>query len=102
MAVIRLPTPLRPYADGKTDVEVKGGTVSEALNSLFSVYPSLRPHLVNGSNELRPYVNLFLAEDNVNDLQGLETPIRESDRLMLLPSIAGGCSNLVSQAVEGE
>lgn len=90
MATIRLPTPLRPYASGKTEVEVTGGTVSEALDSLFISYPALRPHLVNQDNQLRPFVNLFLGEDNVNELEGLQTPLQTSDRLMLLPSIAGG------------
>ena len=90
MATIRLPTPLRPYANGQTEVNVAGGNVSEALESLFASHPDLRPHLLNGENQLRPYVNLFLGEDNVNELQGLQTPLRESDRLMLLPSIAGG------------
>lgn len=90
MATIRLPTPLRPYAGGQSEVIVAGATVSDALNSLFASYPNLRQHLMNGDNQLRPFVNLFLGEDNVNDLQGLETPLRENDRLVLLPSIAGG------------
>lgn len=90
MATIRLPTPLRPYASGQTEIEVTGGTVSEALESLFSSHPALRPHLYTQDNQLRPFVNLFLGEDNVNDLEGLETPLQISDRLMLLPSIAGG------------
>jgi molybdopterin converting factor small subunit len=93
MATIRLPTPLRPYASGQTEVEVIGGTVSEALDSLFSSHPALRPHLVTSDNQLRPFVNLFLGEDNVNELQGLQTPLQASDRLMLLPSIAGGRHN---------
>ncbi len=90
MATIRLPTPLRSYASGQVDVEVKGSTVSEALNNLLTKYPELRPHLMNGENDLRPFVNLFLGEDNVNDLQGMQTPLQANDRLLLLPSIAGG------------
>ena len=90
MATIRLPTPLRPYANGKTEVEVSGGTVSEALESLFTNYPGLRPHLVTKDQQLRPFVNLFLGEDNVNELEGLQTRLQPSHRLMLLPSIAGG------------
>lgn len=90
MATIRLPTPLRPYAGGQTEIEVTGGTVSEALESLFGSHPALRPHLVNEENQLRPFVNLFLGEDNVNDLEGLRTKLQPGDRLMLLPSIAGG------------
>ena len=90
MTIVRLPTPLRPYAGGQSDIEVKGSTVSEALESLLGNYPALRPHLLNNENQLRPFVNLFLGEDNVNELQGMQTPLKEGDRLLLLPSIAGG------------
>lgn len=90
MATMRLPGPLRPYTGGKTEVSVAGKTVSEAIESLLADYPELRPHLLNGDNHLRPFVNLFLGQDNINELQGMQTPLQESDRLMLLPSIAGG------------
>ncbi len=90
MTTIRLPAPLRPYANGQAEVSVAGSTVSEALSQLLANYPALKPHLMNGENQLRPFVNLFLGENNVNDLQGLATPLKENDRLMLLPSIAGG------------
>jgi len=90
MATIRLPAPLRPYAQGQGEVNVSGGTVAEALHSLLERYPNLRPHLLTEEEKLRPYVNLFIGEDNVNDLQGLQTRLGEVDRLLVLPSIAGG------------
>jgi molybdopterin converting factor small subunit len=90
MATVRLPTPLRPYAGGQSDVTVTGGTVSEALDSLLNGYPALRTHLLDSQGNLRPFVNLFLGEDNVADLEGLATPIGADDRLLLIPSIAGG------------
>jgi sulfur-carrier protein len=90
MVIIRLPSPLRPYAENQIEVKVAGATVSEALDALVTLYPSLRPHLLNDLGEPRPFVNLFLGDENVNQMQGLKTPLKESDRLMLLPSIAGG------------
>jgi molybdopterin converting factor small subunit len=90
MATIRLPTPLRPYAGGQPEVSVPGDTVSEALGQLLMSYPALRPHLMNGDNQLRPFVNLFLGDENVMELQGMETPLKSNDRLLLIPSIAGG------------
>ena len=90
MAVIRLPTPLRSYAQGKAEVQVAGATISEALQDLIVNYPTLRPHLLNGEGQLRPFVNLFLGEENVMQMQGLNTPLKDNDRLMLIPSIAGG------------
>jgi molybdopterin converting factor small subunit len=90
MPMIRIPTPLRSYTAGQAEVTVQGGNVNQALECLMQLHPTLRPHLYNTSGQLRPFVNLFLNEDNVKDLQGLETPLQEGDRLMLIPSIAGG------------
>jgi molybdopterin synthase sulfur carrier subunit len=90
MPILRIPTPLRTYTGGKSDVAVRGHTVSEVMSDLVDQYPALHPHLYNNEGVLRPFVNLFLGEENVNDLQGLETPLKDEDRLMLIPSIAGG------------
>jgi molybdopterin converting factor small subunit len=93
MPMIRIPTPLRSYTAGQAEVTVQGQNVCQALENLVQLHPTLRPHLYNSSGQLRPFVNLFLNEDNVKDLQGLETALQEGDRLMLIPSIAGGASN---------
>ncbi len=90
MAVLKIPTPLRSYTDGKAEVHVAGDNVAEAMHDLVKQYPTLKPHLFNGDGRLRPFVNLFVGENNVNDLQGLETPLDEDARVMLIPSIAGG------------
>ncbi len=90
MAVLRIPTPLRVYTGGQSEVPVQGSNVAEALDDLTRRYPDLRQHLFNGDNQLRPFVNLFLGENNIKDLQGVQTPINDQDRLMLIPSIAGG------------
>jgi len=90
MPVIRIPTPLRSYTESQAEVQVKGQTVAEAMEDLVHVHPSLRTHLYNGTGQLRPFVNLFLNEDNVKDLEGMQTTLGPNDRLMLIPSIAGG------------
>jgi molybdopterin converting factor small subunit len=90
MATIRIPTPLRSYTGGQNEIPVQGPTVADAMQDLVTQFPTLRPHLFNGEAQLRPFVNLFINNENVKDLQGLSTPIAESDRLMLIPSIAGG------------
>ena len=90
MVILKIPTPLRTYANGQTEINVQGGTVAAAMNDLVTQFPTLRPHLFNGNAGLRPFVNLFLNSENIKDLQGLETPLKEGDRLMLIPSIAGG------------
>jgi molybdopterin converting factor small subunit len=90
MATLRVPTPLRPYAGGQGEVRAPGETVGEVLAAVTQQYSALQPHLFTAEGELRPYVNLFLNDEDIRDLQGLATPLQESDRLMLIPSIAGG------------
>ena len=91
MAILKIPTPLRSYTNGQAEVPVAGANVAEAMGDLMEKFPTLKPHLYNGDGRLRPFVNLFVGENNVNDLQGLETPLAEDERVLLIPSIAGGC-----------
>ncbi|HEX2697434.1 MAG TPA: MoaD/ThiS family protein [Anaerolineales bacterium] len=93
MATLRIPTPLRSYTDGQAEVKVSGGSVAQAMDHLIGTYPTLKPHLYNSDGQLRPFVNLFVGENNIKDLQGLDTPLDENARLMLIPSIAGGKSD---------
>ena len=90
MTTLRIPTPLRPYAEGQSEVNVQGANVGEALDDLVSQFPSLKKHLFSETDELRPFVNLFLGDEDVRHLQGVETPLKEGDKLMIIPSIAGG------------
>lgn len=90
MPIIRIPSPLRSYTSGQSEVTVHGRTVGDAMSDLVGQFPALRSHLYNGTGELRPFVNLFLKEENVKEMQGMETLIQEDDRLLLIPSVAGG------------
>jgi molybdopterin converting factor small subunit len=81
---------MRSYVNGQSEVPVNGRNVAEAMESLLTQFPALRPHLTNTRGELRPFVNLFLGENNIRELQGLETLLGEDDQLILLPAIAGG------------
>jgi len=90
MPTIKIPAPLRSYVNGKADVPVSGATAGAALEDMLSQYPTFRPHLCRDDGSLRAYVNLFLKEINIRDLQGLDTPLEPEDILNLVPSIAGG------------
>jgi len=90
MATLKIPTPLRPYANGEAVVPLPGETVGEVLNALVERHPGLKKHLFNEDGRLRPFVNLFLGEENVTQLNGLQTPVAENDTLLIIPSIAGG------------
>lgn len=90
MTHIRIPTPLRPYTAGLREIEVDGKTVRDILQEVTSKYPSIQPHLYDDEGNLRAYVNIFINEEDIRNLSGHETPVEENDKLMIIPSIAGG------------
>ena len=90
MSTLKIPTPLRPYAEGQAVVTVQGQTVADALHALVAQYPALEKHLFSEAGDLRPFVNLFLGEEDVRHLQGIETELKDDDVLRIIPSIAGG------------
>lgn len=91
MARLVLPSPFKSYVQGKQEVEVTGKTVSEVLWSFAERYPEIRTHLFDGhSEELRPFVNIFINGEDVRNLHGGQTPVQEGDQLRIVPSIAGG------------
>jgi molybdopterin converting factor small subunit len=89
MASIKIPTPLRAFTENQAQVTVSGETVGAALNDLTGRYPELRPHLYEG-DKLRNFVNVFIGEEDVRFLDGLETEIDADTNLRIIPSIAGG------------
>ncbi len=93
MTTIRIPTPLRPYTNSQAEVPVTGATVGAALGDLTRQYPSLKQHLYNDGGQLRAFVNIFLNDEDIRHIRGTETPVQERDRLMIVPSIAGGRSS---------
>jgi adenylyltransferase/sulfurtransferase len=90
MTILRIPTPLRPYAEGTGQIDVNAETVSEAMAELTNTYPALKKHLFTEEGELRAYVNLFLNDEDIRHLDGVDTRLSDGDRLMIIPSIAGG------------
>jgi adenylyltransferase/sulfurtransferase len=90
MPNLKIPTPLRPYASGQASLELQGGTVAEILAETVRTYPDLKKHLYNEDDQLRPYVNIFLGEENIKQLDGLETRLDPEDTILIIPSIAGG------------
>ena len=87
MIAVRLPTVLRPFAGGAECVEVVGSTVGEAFAALD---PVLRRRLTDERGAVRRHVNVYLHNDNIRDLDGLDTLLTDGDELLILPSVAGG------------
>jgi len=90
MVSLRIPTPLRSYTNGQNEIRVDGNTVGEAMHNLTLQFPALRPHLYSDDGRLRAFVNLYLNDEDIRQLQGVGTPLHEGDSLRLIPSIAGG------------
>lgn len=90
MATISLPTPLRPYADKQSEIQVNGATVGEALSDLTSQFPKLKQHLYADDGNLRSFVNVYLNDEDIRFLDKSATTLSESDALSIIPSIAGG------------
>ena len=89
MPSFRIPTPLRPYSGGNSQVEVSGDTVGSALDDLTNQYPDLRQHLYDGQ-QLRSFVNIYLNQEDIRYGDGVNTAVDSNDTLMIIPSIAGG------------
>jgi molybdopterin converting factor small subunit len=91
MSTIKIPTPLRAYTAGQSEIPVTGETVGAALNDLLTQYPDLRQHLFEGS-QLRNFVNVFVGEEDIRYRDGLNTDLSPTENLRIIPSIAGGRS----------
>ncbi len=86
---VRIPTILRNYTDGAKAVEGSGGTVAELIGDLEGRHPGLRDRLVDDEG-LRRFVNVYLNDEDVRFLGGLETPVSDGDTVTVLPAVAGG------------
>jgi molybdopterin synthase sulfur carrier subunit len=87
---VRIPTQLRPLTGGASEVPVEGGTVREAIAALERAYPGIGERLLDGNGELRRFVNLFLADEDVRFLDGLDTALATGQTLSIVPAVAGG------------
>src|SRR5262252_7179258 len=90
MPKIHIPTPLRQYAGKQAAVEVQGSSIADALSALVNQHPDLRRHLYTDDGKLRAFVNVYLNDEDVRYLQKDATPVKDSDTISIVPSIAGG------------
>ena len=87
---IRLPTQLRPAADGNVSVTLEGATVGEVLRALETTYPGMRDQILSEDGELRRFVNVYVNDDDVRYLDRLDTKLGDGDVVSILPAVAGG------------
>ncbi len=91
MATIKIPPVLRASVGGEREVSASGASVGEVLHDLASAHPATQEQLFAADGELNRYVNVYLNDEDVRVLDGLDTSVGEGDTLVILPAMAGGC-----------
>jgi molybdopterin synthase sulfur carrier subunit len=87
---VRIPTTMRPIAGGASQVQVEGATLAEVIGNLDAAHPGFRDRLFDETGALRKFVNVFVADDDVRYLSGVDTPVRDGDTVSIIPAVAGG------------
>ena len=87
---VRVPTTLRTLTAGASELAVEGSTVAEALDNLEAAHPGFKQRLLDDAGGLRRFVNVFVADDDVRFLEGLNTPVADGETVSIIPAVAGG------------
>ena len=90
MATIKIPPVLRPSVGGEREISADGSSVGELLQTLADSHPETRSQLFGSDGTLNRYVNVYLNDEDVRVLDGLDTAVGDSDTLVILPAMAGG------------
>jgi sulfur-carrier protein len=92
MATVRIPPVLRPKTGGQPEVEAAGESVGEVLRALTGEHPDTQTQLFGEEGDLNRYVNVYLNDEDVRVLNGLDTAVKDGDTVVILPAMAGGAS----------
>ena len=92
MANVKIPPVLRPSVGGEKEVQAPGGNVGEVLRALAEAHPATESQLFSGEGQLNRYVNVYLNDEDVRVLDGLDTGVGERDTIVILPAMAGGAA----------
>lgn len=87
---VRVPTTLRTLTGGEAQVAVEGGTVAEVLSALDAAHPGFKDKLLDDEGKLRRFVNVFVADDDVRFMDGIDTAVPDGETLSIVPAVAGG------------
>ena len=89
MATVRIPTPLRNHTDGKDVVNAAGGTIGEIIDELEKNHPGIKAKLVDDKG-VRRFVNIFVGDEDIRFMDGINTAVKDGDEISIIPAIAGG------------
>ncbi len=87
---VRIPTILRTYTNGASEVGAEGTTLAEVLDTLDGAYPGIKGRIVDEQSKLRRFVNVYVGNDDVRFLGGLDTPTPDGSNVSVIPAVAGG------------
>jgi len=90
MPTVRIPTPLRKLTGGLEEVAAAGANVGELIADLEKKYPGMKERLCDATGQVRRFVNIFQNDEDIRFLQNLDTPVKDSDEISIVPAIAGG------------
>ncbi len=90
MVTIYIPTPLRRITNNQSRVQIEAATVREALQALDEAFPGIGERLLDADGEIKRFINVFVNDDNIHTLQGLDTPLSPNDKISIVPAMAGG------------
>ena len=87
---VQIPTPLRPQTDGQDTIDANGATVQAVLADVITRFPALKDRLFDEAGQPRRFINLFVNDEDIRFLDGVETAVKEGDSLAIIPAVAGG------------
>ena len=90
MATIIIPTPLRKFTNNTAKLQIKGGTIAESIEELTTNFPELKRHLLDDKGQIRTFVNIFVGDQDIRDMQQEQTVVKEDTVVSIIPAIAGG------------
>ena len=90
MATIIIPTPLRKFTNNNSRLQLKANSIQEAVNELTLNFPDLKKHLLDENGKLRSYINVFVGNEDIRNLQQEETVVQHDSVISIIPAIAGG------------
>ena len=91
-ATVRIPTQLRTLTGGAGEVKVDGSTVGEVLKALDAAHPGFGERIFDDNGKVRRFVNVFIADEDIRFLSGLDTAVAEGQTVSIVPAVAGGCA----------
>ena len=90
MAIVRIPTPFRKLTKNAEEVKAQGRTIAELIADLEKNYPGLKDRICDDQGAVRRFVNIFVRDEDIRFLQNLDTPVKDTDEVSIVPAIAGG------------